>query len=208
MSHFIVNLILPQNELTIEKIEELLGPYDESKELEPYIYYYKRDAKKLYQEELSRLKGILDRKDKDYKLDVCQKQYDKLKLMTADQYYDFHFEGKQRDKAGNILSTYNPDSKWDWWEIGGRFAGWLLNLAAEKANNNIKNNSCPTEKALKEKKIPFALILPDGKWVERGSMGWWAVVMDEMPEREWDEKVMGYYKKYPRHAVVQLDCHI
>jgi hypothetical protein len=208
MSHFIVNLILPQDEVTIEKIEELLDPYDEGKELEPYIYYYKRDAKKLHQEELSRLKGILDRKDKDYKLDKCQEQYDKHKIMTAEQYYDYHFEGKKRDKKGNILTTYNPDSKWDWWEIGGRFAGWLLNLAAEKANNNIKNNSCPIEKALKEKKIPFALILPDGKWVERGSMGWWAVVMDEMPEREWDEKVMGYYKKYPGHAVVQLDCHI
>lgn len=29
------------------------------------------------------------------------------------------------DAEGNRLSTYNPDSKWDWYEIGGRFAGQL-----------------------------------------------------------------------------------
>ena len=25
------------------------------------------------------------------------------------------------DSEGNIYSTYNPDSKWDWWTVGGRF---------------------------------------------------------------------------------------
>lgn len=29
------------------------------------------------------------------------------------------------DAEGNRLSTYNPDSKWDWYEIGGRYSGQL-----------------------------------------------------------------------------------
>ena len=26
----------------------------------------------------------------------------------------------------NVLTTYNPQSKWDWYEIGGRWSGLLI----------------------------------------------------------------------------------
>ena len=29
------------------------------------------------------------------------------------------------DEEGNLLSTYNPKSKWDWYEIGGRFSDMI-----------------------------------------------------------------------------------
>jgi hypothetical protein len=152
-------------------------------------------------------KKTLDRKDENYNLEKIKEYYEQLKMMTAEQYFDGHFKEREKDAAGNVLSTYNPKSKWDWWQIGGRFAGWLLNLPAQKAIT-LKDNCCSIEHAIQEKKIPFALVLPKGKWLERGKMGWWAIVKDEIPEKAWEEIVMKYYKKYPKHIVVQVDCHI
>jgi hypothetical protein len=208
MSHFIVNMILPTGEVNKRKIEELLSPYDEEIQTEPYIAYYMRDAEKLHKEELRYYKEILDRKDGGFNVEKIAEHYKYLQEISAGQYYDKHFEGRTRDKKGNILSTYNPKSKWDWWQIGGRFAGWLLNLPEKKSSNNLQDNCCPIEQVIIEKKIPFALILPDGKWLEQGKMGWWAIVTNEMPENAWEKLVISRYKRYPRHMVVQIDCHI
>jgi hypothetical protein len=208
MSHFIVNIILPKDEVRKGKIEEMLAPYDENIQVKPYILHYRRNAKKLHNEELKYYKGILDSKDKNFNLANIENHYTQLQKMTAFEYYAHHFKGRKKDKAGNILSTYSPKSKWDWWQIGGRYAGWLLNQTPEKANHKIENNCCPIKLAIEEKKIPFALILPNGKWIERGKMGWWAFVTDETPEKEWEKIVLDYYKKYPAHMVAQIDCHI
>lgn len=34
--------------------------------------------------------------------------------------------GRSLDYAGNLLTEYNPLSKWDWYEIGGRWAGQFI----------------------------------------------------------------------------------
>ena len=36
------------------------------------------------------------------------------------QFFESYYGGRY-DADGNQISTYNPDSKWDWWVIGGRF---------------------------------------------------------------------------------------
>lgn len=35
------------------------------------------------------------------------------------------YYGNSLDADGNYLSTYNPNSKWDWYEVGGRWGGSL-----------------------------------------------------------------------------------
>jgi hypothetical protein len=200
-------MILPPGEVNKGKIEELLTPYDENIEMKPYIAHYRRDAEKLRKKELRYYKEILDRKDEGFNLEKIAEHYKYLQQISVGQYYDQHFEGRKRDKNGNILSTYNPNSKWDWWQIGGRYAGWLLDLSPQKAIA-LKDNICSVEYAMKEKKIPFVFILPDGKWLEQGKMGWWAMVTGEMPEKAWEKLVLNSYKKYPGYMVVQIDCHI
>jgi len=54
----------------------------------------------------------------------------------------------------------------------------------------------------------FAVILPDGKWYEKGEMGWWACVSNE--EAEWEEK---YKERFldnadPEWTLTIVDCHI
>lgn len=46
---------------------------------------------------------------------------------TDDEIYDdLVDEDTMYDDEGNELSTCNPDCKWDWWSLGGRWAGSLL----------------------------------------------------------------------------------
>ena len=35
---------------------------------------------------------------------------------------------------GSVRSMYNPNSKWDWWEIGGRCSGLLMTKDGQQAN--------------------------------------------------------------------------
>ena len=46
--------------------------------------------------------------------------------LTDKECHDLYCEDETNiDEEGNILSTYNPDSKWDWYIVGGRWAGEL-----------------------------------------------------------------------------------
>lgn len=54
----------------------------------------------------------------------------------------------------------------------------------------------------------FAVITPDGKWHEKGEMGWWGIVSDE--KDDWAEN---YFKNFiepadPETIITIVDCHI
>lgn len=97
-------------------------------------------------------------------------------------------------------TTYNLLAKWDWYQIGGRWDGLygqdnLLRLAD-----------------LPEKEPPFALVLPDGSWQERGQMGWWAIVSNEKSHDDWAQEFSRLIAPYqdPRQGAIAVlvDCHI
>ena len=116
MSHYAV-LILYKPE---QNINELLAPYNENLKVKPYIKYSKEEAIK-YVEEWS----------DPQKLSTMSEE-DKLNSMEIDF-------GYIRDN-NNFLTTYNPDSKWDWWEIGGRFNGSLKHKNGKEVSSApIKN---------------------------------------------------------------------
>jgi hypothetical protein len=55
---------------------------------------------------------------------------------------------------------------------------------------------------------PFAVIT-DGRWFERGSVGWWGCVSNEMGEGEWNKQVSELYNGLRPDTLVSLyDCHI
>ena len=56
--------------------------------------------------------------------------------------------------------------------------------------------------------VPFAVV-KDGKWHERGSMGWGGVVYDESDPEEWAEQIQRLYDDLPDNTLLTLvDCHI
>lgn len=59
-----------------------------------------------------------------------------------------------------------------------------------------------------DKRIPFAILLPDGRWIERGEMGWWGCVSNEQGRDEWVNQVRTLLEPLRDRQVVVVDCHI
>jgi hypothetical protein len=104
-------------------------------------------------------------------------------------------------------STYNPDSKWDWYEVGGRWAEQLI----KNKTGQMVDVCSKADLDLNHDFTTFAVVTPDGQWHERGKMGWWAVVVDENEtEDEWDKNFRERFIDSQDEATtfVLVDCHI
>jgi hypothetical protein len=56
--------------------------------------------------------------------------------------------------------------------------------------------------------VTFAVI-KDGKWYERGSMGWWGIVSDEKDRGEWNNRFCTLISDLPDDTLLSVfDCHI
>jgi hypothetical protein len=106
MSHYTVMVIGPE---TDDDLAEALAPYDENKEMEPYRDYLDPDPSKFWTNNDGHLA--------DWPAIIAE---------YAAKYPDSS-DIPLLDEAGlpYEVSTYNPDSKWDWYAIGGRWAGTL-----------------------------------------------------------------------------------
>ena len=144
MSHFTV-FTISRKSAGYPEIGELLAPYDEQLEVEPRIYKTKQElideekdnianiptyrSIKEYLDDPAKFKANNSASTVDYVEQKLQKYYDCMgKKMTDEDYYAMAIENIEKDmldEDGNELTTYNPDSKWDWWQEGGRWGGTL-----------------------------------------------------------------------------------
>jgi hypothetical protein len=110
-------------------IESALAPFSENLEMEPYKVIMKKDS--------------IQRMAEHYKL-VSEKEefptnrYKELLPHMND------WDGKPGyiNEDGNIYtySTYNTNSKWDWYQEGGRWGEMLLNYAGDNVNKCKKSD--------------------------------------------------------------------
>jgi DNA-binding transcriptional MerR regulator len=206
MTHFTVGIIVPQGLNDVESfIAEQMEPYCENTEVKPYVYYSLEEAAGDIQRDIERLEQILRRQDPDYNLDKCRDILAKLRRTTPEQkyaeYVRFH---EDFDDQSRPISTYNPDSKWDWYVIGGRWDGWINDK--ETSRESVTDNTATTEEAIARGRIPHAIITPDGQWHERGQMGWWAMLLTE--NEDWTSDAKALLASYPCHRLVIVDAHI
>lgn len=118
MRHYTVAVITDK----LNKIGEMLAPYSENMEVEPYVDETKEAIINSAKERKER---VLQRKEKGEELDKYDIEY--LNANTDEELYKLQiYEDESYDKNGNHLTTYNPNSKWDWYEIGGRWNKILL----------------------------------------------------------------------------------
>ena len=101
MSHSTVMVIGPTTEA---ELSDALAPFDENSEVDPYF---------------SPMSWGLDKRHDDESLEEFAARLTK-------EWEEEHFV---QDVNGvptlGTMSTYPPDSKWDWWQIGGRWRGSL-----------------------------------------------------------------------------------
>ena len=101
MSHYAV-LVLSYDD---QCVEDLLGPYDENLETDEYVDVPADKVQEFLRGQWAKSLPA-DASDEDV-------------LRRFGDIYTF-------DADGNITSTYNPESRWDWWVVGGRWSGGLV----------------------------------------------------------------------------------
>jgi hypothetical protein len=141
---------------------------------------------------------------------------------------------KDKDGVWAVYSSYNPDSKWDWYSVGGRWSNSIKTKSGEfvdmckfdeidfdpysddcyEDGKDWLGNPC---KKLKEgyewhydnkDNFPFCVVI-DGVWYEKGDMGWWGMVANEKGEEEWNGEVAALLEKIPADSdVYNVDFHI
>lgn len=159
MSHYTVAVFTTKD----QSVEDLLAPYDENMKVTPYVRNTKEEI----------LKEIERYCDKDHDL---KEKYSKL----SDQEKIANWTGYEIfDKEGNPLTTYNPNSKWDWYVTGGRWSGLL------KTKDGQQVDSCL---------VKDLELTPDKKEYDE-AIRFWELVVEEQPLKDGEEKPLNWYKK-------------
>lgn len=253
MSHYLV-AVLVSNDTPVREVmshvENLLAPFDESLEVEPYLKWNKE---LLIQEAESTFEKI--------KTNILTYAYDQSEATTEEEaiewfYHNTPFKQDPHPAAlyyrtdvyevfsdylptlptgealwniisdpencfydpmvahledGEYYSEYNPNSKWDWYSIGGR---WEDHLAQEVVANRdfYRANGFTT---LKELKVPletftYALVDLDGNWQEPGQMGWFGCSSATPESKEAHQaSICQYLDTLSSDTwVCFVDCHI
>jgi hypothetical protein len=90
------------------------------------------------------------------------------------------------------------------------------NLTDEEKNFilwcNLQSFQCTFEEYVQKAKdsaIATFAYIKDGKWYERGQMGWWCCISNEKDENEWNNQITKEILSLPDDTLLSVyDCHI
>ena len=106
------------------------------------------------------------------------------------------------DKARKEYHAQPLIKKWNESKIKDQL-GW---------SSSPEDYSTPKERHLKnacDSVISAFSIIKDGKWYQKGEMGWWGFVSDEKDSNIWNEQVSKLFNELPDETLISLyDCHI
>lgn len=108
------------------------------------------------------------------------------------------------------LTTYNPNSKWDWYQVGGRWDGSLMvPYADDSTKHRGVNQAFFRNIDWEATPRPYAFITTHGEWFQKGEMGWWGMAFEEDEHRyEADWKLHLERLAESEVLVTAVDCHI
>ena len=181
--HYCVYVFIPKEGAIDEQVAWALQPYDEDLDVPPYKVYL--DA------------GEIAAMAKHYRVEKTD-----LTALAA------HMQDWQRgpgdiDENGLFaIKSYNPSGKWDWYEIGGRWAG---RPHGDLTTANALHGR-PKQKSL----LPAAMLTPDCAWHECETFiteGWMRWRVDRKTDADWLREVRDALRRYPDHRVVCVDIH-
>lgn len=201
MSHFSLLIIGDNPEAQLEAFWELDLPQDELEQDYRSEFYpeFKTPTKKDYKN------GEYVNGGKEFD---SYEEY--LEYVTEDMAYN-----KDTDEYGYYR---NPNAKYDWYELGGRWAGSLKLKPGESGVRGTPAvgltvadgtaDSCKVSQLSSPPDIPFA-VLKDGVWNAKGEMGWFGVVSNAKDEDIWEAEVRSLLADLPGDTMLSLyDCHI
>ena len=221
MSHFCVYVFHDKN----TSIDTLLAPYDENLVVEPYVEYTKEEAIAKVRNEIEDYKNgpyaeyikNPEEYEKKYKctkkyIEFLKNEFPKKINWTDDQCYDDmkeDYDSDMIDKDGNLLSKYNPKSKWDWYEVGGRWNGGIPMKTSTKLEIKSCNECMVSQIDMDKISPPYAYVDTNGIWNERGEMGWFGISSNDKDEKSWGDEFKKFINNQKKSTIVTLvDCHI
>ena len=134
MSHYCVLIIG-------EDIEGQLAKYDENLVMPRYVKYTKEELIAKEKQEIEEYKNstyaqyladpvkYAEDCNNDSHLNYLKEVFPNKLTMTDEEIYQSATRWYEEDEIGpngEVYSTYNPDSKWDWYQVGGRYAGRIV----------------------------------------------------------------------------------
>lgn len=228
MSHFAVAVFTKEGGKTVE---QLLAPYQENNMGDCPAQYLE------FNDQTGEVK-------EDWEECADREEYNNDIKTFAKDYHGY------KEHEGKFGYWENPNAKWDWWVVGGRWSGLLLTKNGEwvdsakikdidwegmkksaisKAKQNweeAKREDRPfrfliydmreddTEESYTERQAKFrtfATLSLEGKWHEKGEVGWWAChSATPEEEKEWDSCYMDVFINGadPELTITIVDCHI
>lgn len=215
MSHFAVAVFTKPGGKTVD---ELLAPYYEGITMEPYIQYTRQqaidDVKKEIREymESDSYNEYLEDPEK-YKENHRENHYKFISTYherlnwTDEQLYEEKkkwYEEDMIDEEGNLLSTYNPNSKWDWYVIGGRFPGMLKAKSGKHGEGSAFNGNPKVWGEFDVARVGDIDFSMDMDSYNK-EIRWWEVVIEKQPLKVYENEkdfysyyTEKYYKEYYR----------
>jgi hypothetical protein len=214
-----------------EAPEAQLAPFDENLEL---LRYQEKTKAELIQESKDSIehyrKGVYaeylknpEEYAKDARpqhLNYLKEEFPKKLEWTDEEHYKYAtswYEPENIDEEGNVYSTCNPQAKWDWYSLGGRWSG-LIKLkegaVGTEGMSGVFNNETGIDQARKGditniNEIKTYAVIKNGKWHERGQMGWFGMASNEKEVDVWDKQIEELLADVSDDTLISIyDCHI
>lgn len=143
-------------------------------------------------------------------------------ILTEDEIPDLSDEHKygwcrvdKNDEVIEVINRKNPNYKWDWWVIGGRWENSIYTKNSNNPGDSARKSDIDFDRMIGDFKrkygnenyiFSFAYLI-DGKWIEQGEMGWWGAVHNE--DDNWATTSQKILDEIPDdHYLTIVDCHI
>lgn len=113
-----------------------------------------------------------------------------------------------KNKNDEIESVYrftNPNAKWDWYRIGGRWNNHFLRKDGNRVNF-LKRKDLDIEQTKDNAFVTFAVV-KDGVWHEKAEMSWFATTSNE--KADWPKIFNDLLEDIDDEEILTIvDCHI
>jgi hypothetical protein len=203
MSHYTVTVVLPDAPKSPQHVDEMLNrilaPFDENMEVEPYKDYVSAPPanwRTIPTNQIPWPYSVV--RDHDRGIDLDDPEAVATWLNAR---YDGEEPRHSFDEQGLYqMSTYNPQSKWDWWVIGGRWTGFYrLKDDAKGITGQVGTFGDPAEPGcvdvarkgdivgpgIEERSLQtYAVIDGEGEWHAPGRMGWFGMSSEGDNDRD------------------------
>jgi hypothetical protein len=184
MSHFPVLVLLKKT----QNLQELLAPFSENLEVEPYIVTERDEFIKTMRVDYKDIPEVYDLSDDEF-ISVLRE--------------DYHLDDK-----GNEISTCNKQSKWDWWSVGGR---WSDKLKLTKEAYTTVLEDCCSDVILSARntlsgycsaaKIKYLDFAPDQE-ISAQSLRFWELYVDKaVPQGQTEKEMIEWIRRKPEYYI-------